>query len=148
MFGNSSFPGSEHSQPDGHDGVAPEVLADIRHAAAHMPGVGGIKAVRARRFDERLEAEVIIAVDGALTIAAGHEIALAVRRALLQQHGLAEVTVHVEPLEAAGGAPHSHDGHRHAPGIYDGHQHDESGRPYYGPADGKYRQTPDIGHSH
>ena len=139
MFDESVFAGLD-------EGVPP-VVAAIRHAAARTPGVAGVARVSVRSLDERHEAEVILAVDGAMTVAAGYAIAVAVRGELLQLPGLAAVSVHVEPLEAAG-APHSHDGHHHEPSSYDGHRHDESGRQYYGTASGTHGRTPDIGHSH
>jgi cation diffusion facilitator family transporter len=175
------------------DGVDPRVLDDIRHAADHVPGVWDVKEVRARWVGHRLRAEVNIAVDGRLSVAEGHGIAVKVHRELIEHlRFLSEAVIHVDPTGAAGEShhhltvgdeasegrerhrphdhghssdepdhshsddtrnyhepdDHSHDDHRHDPNSYDGHRHEESGRPYYGPADGKRGHNPDIGHSH
>lgn len=148
------------------DGVDPRLLDDIRHAADHVPGVWDVKEVRARWVGHRLRAEVNIAVDGRLSVAEGHGIAVRVHQELLEHlRFLSEAVIHVDPTSAAGEShhhltvgeaagtsdvrgPNGHDGHRHDVDSYDGHLHDEAGGPYHGPADGIHRRNPDIGHSH
>ncbi|MGE5444580.1 MAG: cation diffusion facilitator family transporter [Ignavibacteriales bacterium] len=57
------------------DGVEPEVIDEIRHAAHHVSGVHEVTDVRARWIGHRLHAEVNIAVSPELSVAEGHVIA-------------------------------------------------------------------------
>ena len=98
------------------DGVEPEVIDEIRHTAHHTPGVRDIAEVRARWLGHRLHAEINIAVDAALSVQEGHEIAVELRHRLLHQlHSLAQATIHMDPVHASGEDHHSivehvHDG--------------------------------------
>ncbi len=98
------------------DGVEPEVIDEIRHTAHHIPGVRDIAEVRARWLGHRLHAEINIAVDAALSVQEGHEIAVELRHRLLHQlHSLAQATIHMDPVHASGEDHHSivehvHDG--------------------------------------
>src|SRR5207253_1112754 len=65
------------------DGVDPDVLAQVQHAAAHVPGVRELKEVRARWLGHQLLAEVNVAVDPSLTVEQGHEISTDVHRQLV-----------------------------------------------------------------
>ena len=105
------------------DGVNPEVIHALRHAATHVPGVQALTDVRARWVGHYLQAEGSIAVAPELSVAEGHAIAMEVRHQLLHHvRYLNEVTVHVDPLDKAGSehhriAAHIHDGlatHSHA----------------------------------
>jgi cation diffusion facilitator family transporter len=105
------------------DGVDPEVIHDLRHAAAHVSGVRALTEVRARWVGHYLRAEVSIAVAPELSVAEGHALATEVRHQLLHHvRYLSEVSVHVDPLDQAGAehhriAEHVHDGlptHSHA----------------------------------
>jgi cation diffusion facilitator family transporter len=85
------------------DGVEPEVVDELRHAAAHVPEVVELTDVRARWVGHDLQAEVSIAVAPELSVAEGHAIATEVRHQLLHHvHYLSEVSVHVDPLNQAG----------------------------------------------
>ena len=80
------------------DGVAPALLDQARTAAASVAGVQGVGAVRARWIGHRLQADVRLTVDRDLDVAAAHEIADAVERALLVAVPLMEAAVvHVDP---------------------------------------------------
>jgi cation diffusion facilitator family transporter len=57
------------------DGVEPELLAEIEHAAGHAPGVKGVSNVRARWVGHRLHGEMTVAVDPALNVAATRSLA-------------------------------------------------------------------------
>jgi len=97
------------------DGVEPEVLDEIRHAAAHVPGVEDVAEVRARWLGHRLRAEVNVAVSPELSVAEGHAVAREVNHQLLHElHYLDMAVVHVDPVQEAGEehhriALHSHD---------------------------------------
>ncbi|MBI4642050.1 MAG: cation transporter [Candidatus Tectomicrobia bacterium] len=98
------------------DGVEPDVIDEIEHAAHHVPGVREITEVRARWLGHRLHAEVNIAVDPELSVAEGHAIAKEVNHQLLHHLPYLSVAmIHVDPAEEAGEhyhhiAEHSHDG--------------------------------------
>lgn len=89
------------------DGVDPEVIDEIRHAANHVPGVHDIAEVRVRWIGHRLLAEVNIAVASDLTVEQGHEIAKEVRHQLLHHlQYLANATIHIDPISASGEGHH------------------------------------------
>jgi cation diffusion facilitator family transporter len=98
------------------DGVDPDVIHALRHAATHVPGVLALTDVRARWIGHDLQAEVSIAVAQELSVAEGHAIATEVRHQLLHHvRYLNEVSVHVDPLDRAGAehhriGEHAHDG--------------------------------------
>ena len=97
------------------DGVDPEVIAEIRHAASHVEGVEDISEVRARWLGHRLRAEVNIAVDPELSVEEGHAIAREVNHRLTHELRYLEgAVVHVDPAQESGEdhhriAEHSHD---------------------------------------
>jgi cation diffusion facilitator family transporter len=72
--------------------------AEIRRIVAAIPGILGVPNVRSRTSASgTLFAEVTITCDGALPVAAAHELADAAERAIRDALGAADVTVHVEP---------------------------------------------------
>lgn len=97
------------------DGVDPEVIVQLRHTAAHVSGVQEVSDIRVRWVGHRLHAELSVAVDAALSVAHGHEIAREVRHRLLHRiDQLADATIHLDPATASGNAhhripPHEHD---------------------------------------
>ncbi len=98
------------------DGVEPEAVEEIRHAAGEVPGVEEVSEVRARWLGHRLHAEVNVAVALELSVAEGHAIAREVNHRLLHHLGyLGGAVIHVDPVEEAGEehhriSAHSHDG--------------------------------------
>jgi cation diffusion facilitator family transporter len=105
------------------DGVDPDVIDDIRHAAAHVSDVKEVTDVRARWLGHRLHAEVNVTLPSHVTISAAHAIAEEVRHQLLHHlKYLSLVVIHVDPEEKSGERyhrieQHSHDGlpaHSHA----------------------------------
>jgi cation diffusion facilitator family transporter len=98
------------------DGVEPEAVEEIRHAACEVDGVEDVSEVRARWLGHRLHAEVNVAVEPELSVAEGHAIAREVNHRLLHQLSyLSGAVIHVDPLQEAGEdhhriASHSHDG--------------------------------------
>jgi cation diffusion facilitator family transporter len=98
------------------DGVEPEAVEEIRHAALEVDGVEEVSEVRARWLGHRLHAEVNVAVDPDLSVAEGHAIAREVNHQLLHHLSYLDgAVVHVDPVEEAGEehhriAAHSHDG--------------------------------------
>src|SRR5215203_2197982 len=98
------------------DGVEPEAIEEIRHAASDVPGVADVSEVRARWLGHRLHAEVNVAVDPELSVAEGHTIAREVNHQLLHHLSyLNGAVIHVDPVQEAGEdhhriSAHSHDG--------------------------------------
>lgn len=98
------------------DGVEPEHMDEIAHAAHHVLGVEEVSEVRARWIGHRLHAEMNVAVDPALSVAEGHAIAKEVHHQLLHHLPfLSNVTIHIDPVDEAGEtyhhiSEHTHDG--------------------------------------
>jgi cation diffusion facilitator family transporter len=96
------------------DGVEPEVLEQVQHAAAHVPGVLGVTGVRARWIGHRLHVEANISVAPDLTVAEGHEIAKAVEHQLRHHLPfLSGAIIHVDPAGEPGDAHHRIEMHEH-----------------------------------
>jgi len=96
------------------DGVDPEVIDEVRHAAKHVDGVEDIAEVRVRWIGHRLLAEVNVAVRSDLSVEQGHAIATEVRHQLLHHLPyLSNATIHVDPLGASGETHHRIEGHAH-----------------------------------
>ncbi len=96
------------------DGVDPEIVAEIRHAAGHVSGVEEVTEVRVRWLGHRLHAEINVAVNPELAVEEGHKIAMEVRHELLHHlQYLSGVTIHVDPATASGEvhyiSEHAHD---------------------------------------
>lgn len=104
------------------DGVAPEVIDEIKHAAGHVSGVGNLSEVRVRWLGHRLHAELNIAVNQSLSVEKGHEIAKTVRHELLHQlRYLSNATIHIDPANASGEEHHNIVEHAH--GDLPAHSH-------------------------
>ena len=96
------------------DGVDPEVIHEIKHAAIHVAGVGDVTEVRVRWLGHRLYAELNIAVHQDLSVEKGHAIAKDVRHELLHHlRYLSNATIHIDPANASGEEHHRIDEHSH-----------------------------------
>ena len=96
------------------DGVEPEVLETIGHLARHVPGVHEVADVRARWSGHRLQVELNVAVDPALSVTEAHDIAKEVNHYLLHHvPHVRRVTVHVDPDIEAGEGFHRVEAHTH-----------------------------------
>jgi cation diffusion facilitator family transporter len=98
------------------DGVNPEMIDEIRHAAVHVAQVEQVTDVRARWLGHRLHAELNVAVSSRLSVADGHAIAKEVHHQLMHHLDyLSSIVIHVDPTEEAGEKfhripQHAHDG--------------------------------------
>jgi cation diffusion facilitator family transporter len=98
------------------DGVDPEALDAVSHAAGHVADVREVTDVRARWIGHRLHAELSVSVAAGLTVREAHAIAREVRHRLLHDvPHLGSAIVHVDPLGEGGEgyhriAEHAHDG--------------------------------------
>jgi cation diffusion facilitator family transporter len=80
--------------------AAPEekIIDDLREHILAVPGALAYHDFRARRVGDVYEVDLHLQVQAQLTVAAGHEIARAVKRAILKRHPeVFEVLVHLEP---------------------------------------------------
>ena len=72
---------------------------EVRVLALAVPGVQALHKVRMRKSGLSLLVDIQVQVDGSLSVREGHDIAHAVKDALLASavHGIDDVTVHIEP---------------------------------------------------
>ncbi|MFA4824351.1 MAG: cation diffusion facilitator family transporter [Methanoregula sp.] len=98
------------------DGVDPEIIDEITHAAEHVNGVKAITDVKVRWLGHRLHAEINMTVDSNLSVESGHAIAKEYRHELLHHlQYLSDATIHVDPATESGAdhhhvVEHSHEG--------------------------------------
>ena len=80
-----------------------EIGSKAEAVAAVAAGVAGVRSVhkaRARRYGGSYQADIHVQVDGALSVADGHDIGHAVKEAVVTAGiGVDDVVVHVEPVE-------------------------------------------------
>ncbi len=84
------------------DSAAPEPFEQaVRALALSVPGVRALDKVRMRKSGLTHLVDIQVRVDGDLTVRAGHDIAHAVKDALIGSaaHRISDVTVHVEPMK-------------------------------------------------
>ena len=72
---------------------------EVRTLALAVPGVRALDKVRMRKSGLSHLVDIQVRVDGELTVREGHDIAHAVKDALIASsaHGISDVTVHIEP---------------------------------------------------
>jgi cation diffusion facilitator family transporter len=81
--------------------VSERFESEVRHLALAVPGVGALDKVRVRKSGLSYLVDIQVRVDGELSVRAGHDIAHAVKDALIASapHRISDVTVHVEPMK-------------------------------------------------
>jgi cation diffusion facilitator family transporter len=99
------------------DGVEPSMISELRRVAQHAKGVRRVESVRARWLGHRLNAEMTLAVDPALSLADARKLADEVR-AHARGHLAALESLHVEVLPGSGRErpehhPETEDEHHH-----------------------------------
>jgi cation diffusion facilitator family transporter len=74
---------------------------EVRALALAVPGVRALDKVRMRKSGLSHLVDIQVRVDGHLTVREGHDIAHAVKDALIASapHGISDVTVHIEPAQ-------------------------------------------------
>ena len=83
------------------DTAVPESFEkEVRALALAVPGVRALDKVRMRKSGLTYLVDIQVRVDGELSVRAGHDIAHAVKDALMDSaaHRITDVTVHVEPM--------------------------------------------------
>jgi cation diffusion facilitator family transporter len=114
------------------DGVEPGIIAEIRHAAGHVPGIAQVVDVKARWLGHRLQADVAIEVADDLPLGQARRIAHELEHQLhAHLPTLGAASIRFGRAAQAGGpgpaAPHRHD-HGHDHGHHDhGHGHAPAG---------------------
>ncbi len=81
--------------------VAQDFENEVRALALAVPGVAALDKVRVRKSGLSHLVDIQVRVDGELTVRAGHDIAHAVKDALLAsgRHAISDVSVHIEPAK-------------------------------------------------
>lgn len=75
-------------------------VEQIRQTALAVDRVLGIHDLRTRKMGDQLIVDLHIDVSAALSVVDGHDIALAVRDAVLNRHRVLAVTTHIDPLKS------------------------------------------------
>jgi cation diffusion facilitator family transporter len=77
--------------------VDDEELQAIRATLSGTPGVIGVHDVRARKMGDMIVVDAHIEVDAAISVEAGHDIAVEARQRVLQRHRVLNLMTHVDP---------------------------------------------------
>ncbi len=78
-------------------GVGEQEVAAIRRTLADTPGVSDINDVRTRKMGDRIVVDAHIEVNAAITVEAGHDIAVLARQRVMQRHRVVNLMTHVDP---------------------------------------------------
>jgi cation diffusion facilitator family transporter len=111
------------------DGVDPEVIDELEHAAGHVNGVREVSEAKVRWLGHRMHAELNLTVDRGLTVEQGHDVARAVQGALLEHLPyLSSATIHIDPVGAAGSNHHPQPGDQAEHEHHEAHEHEPAGQ--------------------
>ena len=88
------FRQSSHELSDGFD---EEKIHRYQEVITKVEGVKGIKEMRGRNYGNNEVIDAVILVDATLNITEAHDIATHVEEVLLNDHGVYDVHVHIEP---------------------------------------------------
>jgi cation diffusion facilitator family transporter len=69
----------------------------IRQTLVGTPGVKAVHDVHTRKMGDMIVVDAHIEVDAALSVEAGHDIAVAARQRVMQRHRVLNVMTHVDP---------------------------------------------------
>jgi cation diffusion facilitator family transporter len=109
------------------DGVEPDILDEIDHAAEHVSGVIGVHGVQARWLGHKLHAELSVHLDETVTVAQAQTIVSAMKAELFGHLPvLAQVSIRIEVPTAVEvpAKSHGHDHPHHGPQVHPhGHAH-------------------------
>lgn len=70
----------------------------IRTTLLETPGVHGLHDLRTRKMGDLIVADAHLEVDAAITVQAGHDIAVAARERVLQRHRVLNLMTHLDPF--------------------------------------------------
>jgi cation diffusion facilitator family transporter len=71
----------------------------IRRTLQETPGVAGVHDIRTRKMGDMIVVDAHLEVDAALTVAAGHDIAVEARSRVMQRHRVLNLMTHVDPWQ-------------------------------------------------
>ena len=77
--------------------VDDEEVQAIRATLLGTPGVLGVHDVRTRKMGDMIVVDAHLEVDAALSVEAGHDIAVAARAQVMQRHRVLDLMTHVDP---------------------------------------------------
>ncbi len=77
--------------------VDDEEVQAIRTTLLGTPGVLGVHDVRTRKMGDMIVVDAHLEVDAALSVEAGHDIAVAARAQVMQRHRVLDLMTHVDP---------------------------------------------------
>ncbi len=69
----------------------------IRRTLIETPGVSGVHDVRTRKMGDMIVVDAHLEVDAAISVEAGHDIAVEARQRVLQRHRVLNLLTHVDP---------------------------------------------------
>lgn len=79
------------------DGFDADKMKSYKETIQSLNGVKGVKEIRARNYGNSAVVDVVILVNSSLGISAAHDISSNVEDALMREHDVFDVHVHVEP---------------------------------------------------
>ncbi|MEW5902911.1 MAG: cation diffusion facilitator family transporter [Pseudomonadota bacterium] len=94
-------------------GLEPEEVRAIRNTLKAVPGVIGLHELRTRKMADHALVDAHILVDPRISVSEGHYIAEAARAAVLKQHHVMDVMVHIDPEDDLQFKPNAHTPQRH-----------------------------------
>jgi len=77
--------------------VDDEDVQAIRATLLETPGVQGVHDLRTRKMGDMIVVDAHLEVDAAITVEAGHDIAVAARQRVLQRHRVLNLMTHLDP---------------------------------------------------
>ena len=89
-------------------GLSAEEVEAIRATLRAMPGVRGLHDLRTRKMADSALVDAHILVDPKISVSEGHHIAESARQAVLRQHHVMDVMVHIDPEDDMQVAPNAH----------------------------------------
>ncbi|TXT23709.1 MAG: cation diffusion facilitator family transporter [Gallionellaceae bacterium] len=88
-------------------GLAAEEVEAIRATLLATPGVRGLHELRTRKMADNALVDAHVLVDPRISVSEGHFIAESARQAVLRQHHVMDVMVHIDPEDDFSAKPHS-----------------------------------------
>lgn len=79
-----------------------DVEAAIKTTILAVPGVAGLHDMKTRITGDLILVDVHIEVDGELSVREGHDIAVAVREAVMEDKNVLDVMTHIDPYQGEG----------------------------------------------
>ena len=89
-------------------GLSAEEVEAIRATLQATAGVRGLHELRTRKMADNALVDAHILVDPKISVSEGHYIAEAARRAVLRQHHVLDVLVHIDPEDDVQAKPNDH----------------------------------------